>query len=179
MVPDVRHSVGNPFQFSSGPTTARIALVGEAWGLFLPRRIWDKIYPDPNCGCWLWGGSLAGGRKTTLGYGEVWWGAGKVKVHRLLYETFVGPIPEGMQLDHLCRVQPCCNPAHLEPVTPTENVRRGIAGQNRKHEVAQMAECRNGHAWIPENIGQGKRQRFCRICRREGQRHRRQIARQL
>jgi hypothetical protein len=49
-------------------------------------------------------------------------------VHRDVYEQLVGPIPEGLVLDHLCRNRSCCNPAHLEPVTTAENVRRGLNG---------------------------------------------------
>jgi hypothetical protein len=80
----------------------------------------DRGYSSP---CWIWTGPLheAGyGRTSVPGVGQ------RVRIHRLAYETFVGPIPEGLVIDHLCRVRACCNPAHLEAVTSAENIRRGI-----------------------------------------------------
>lgn len=71
----------------------------------------------PEWSCWLWQGHVR-----PDGYGQ----AGRSELaHRWSYETFVGPIPEGMHLDHVCRVRACVNPAHLEPVTREENLRRG------------------------------------------------------
>lgn len=80
--------------------------------------------------CWLWRAA------TTVGYG-VFKRATKVLVyaHRWSYEHHVGPIPEGLHIDHLCRVRACVNPAHLEPVTLAENNRR--AGRHRR--AASMA----------------------------------------
>ncbi|MFK5284023.1 HNH endonuclease signature motif containing protein, partial [Lacticaseibacillus paracasei] len=63
------------------------------------------------------------------------------KAHRFMYERLVGPIPAGMQLDHLCRVRPCCNPAHLEPVTQRENIARG-RGYAYTNRI--KAECPSG-----------------------------------
>ncbi|WP_414630996.1 HNH endonuclease signature motif containing protein [Alcanivorax jadensis] len=86
-----------------------------------------------------------------------------VKAHRFSYETFESPIPEGMQLDHLCRVRNCVNPRHLEPVTNRENVRRGFAAR------PAQTHCRSGgHELTEENIYLNPRgHRECRICRRE------------
>lgn len=72
--------------------------------------------------CWIWQKALNAG-----GYGVSWDGERTVVAHRLAYETFIGPIPEGLHLDHLCRVRACINPAHLEPVTQAENNRRSNA----------------------------------------------------
>lgn len=80
--------------------------------------------------CWIFPGSLANG------YGRAWWDGRVVNVHRAAYEVLVGPIPEGHDLDHLCRNRACYNPAHLEPVTRPENVRRGFVSRN--------AEARHG-----------------------------------
>ena len=63
------------------------------------------------------------------GYGRAHHKGRTVTVHRAVYEELVGPIPEGLQLDHLCRNRACYNPAHLEPVTQTENIRRGFAAR--------------------------------------------------
>lgn len=73
--------------------------------------------------CWLWRGSL-----NIYGYGRIKFHGESVFVHRLSYETLVGPIPDGLVIDHLCRVRNCVNPDHMEPVTNSENIRRGVAG---------------------------------------------------
>ena len=76
--------------------------------------------------CWVWKGSVF--KKPTGSYGQIRTGhAGErklVRAHRFSYEAFVGPIPEGLSLDHLCRNTLCVNPSHLEPVTHAENMRR-------------------------------------------------------
>lgn len=83
----------------------------------LPR--WEsKVERSPSC--WFWTGAIS-----RSGYGNFWTGESYVSAHRWSYEHFVGPIPEGLDLDHLCRVRNCVNPAHLEPVTRQENLRRG------------------------------------------------------
>lgn len=76
-------------------------------------------------GCWVFLGC-----KTERGYGHVR-DRGKMRMaHIISYEHFIGQIPEGKELDHVCRNRPCVNPAHLEPVTHQENVRRGLAGHD-------------------------------------------------
>jgi hypothetical protein len=77
---------------------------------------------EPNTGCWLWLGQL-----NRNGYGYVSVGGRKRVAHRVVWEVFVGPVPEGMVLDHTCRVRCCCNPNHIEPVTVRTNTRRGGA----------------------------------------------------
>jgi hypothetical protein len=88
----------------------------------LPERFWSKVAVDPS-GCWLWTGYLT--TKHPNGYGRFKIGEKGTLAHRLTWETLAGPIPAGMEIDHLCRVRRCCNPAHLEPVTHQENVLRG------------------------------------------------------
>jgi hypothetical protein len=114
----------------------------------------DRGYSSP---CWIW-------QKATneKGYakGRVPGFLGMVRVHRAAYELHVGPIPDGLVIDHLCRVPACCNPAHLEPVTIGENTRRGEQGLPRSH-------CRRGHELSGENVGVSKSgNRFCKECNR-------------
>lgn len=75
--------------------------------------------------CWEWIGAIS-----TNGYGKTTISNRTVSAHRAVYVLLVGPIPEGMQLDHLCRVRHCVNPNHLEPVTAKENVRRARSAAN-------------------------------------------------
>ena len=91
------------------------------WPLTDAQRILRRYITLPN-GCWLWCGT-----RTHDGYGMTRASGRNVLAHRWFYEHFVGPIPEGLQLDHLCRVEPCVNPRHLEPVTGLENIRRAQA----------------------------------------------------
>lgn len=91
-------------------------------GVTLEERLEGRIDKRDD-GCWIWTGCIKDN-----GYGAVAHGGSKFHVHRVMYELHVGPIPAGFDLDHLCRVRSCCNPAHLEPVTRSENIRRGLLG---------------------------------------------------
>ena len=82
-------------------------------------RFESKYVVDALSGCWLWSAGL-----NTYGYAQ-FSADGEVYGHRWSYKRFVGPIPDGLQVDHLCRTRSCVNPAHLEVVTVKENVRRG------------------------------------------------------
>ena len=109
-------------------------------------------------GCWLWLGYTD--RK---GYGIFGVSSGKtVKAHRFSYELFVGPIPEGLPLDHLCRTRNCVNPFHLEPVTNQENVIRGFRARTAK------THCKNGHELTESNTYHHPKTgwRDCRKCRK-------------
>src|SRR3990167_3848484 len=104
------------------------------------------------------------GAKTHAGYGQRKIG-GKVKyVHRLAYEASCGAIPDGLQIDHLCRNPLCINPQHLDAVTCRENIIRGIG---RSALNARKTRCKNGHPFIPSNIYSRPRGgRTCKICAR-------------
>lgn len=133
----------------------------------IPQRFWDKILPEPNSGCWLWNAA-----SNWTGYGVFRVETNRsVMAHRFSYENLVGPIPDGLELDHLCRVRCCCNPKHLEPVTRSENTRRGIAANNglRAHHNRRSAAptCVHGHTFTGKNVGFRKDgRRRCRECDR-------------
>jgi hypothetical protein len=130
----------------------------------LPAKIAAKIHIDVDAGCWLWGANIS-----PQGYGRATWPPGSKKLHqahRLVWALLNGSIPDGMVLDHLCRVPACVNPAHLEVVTHAENARR-IGGVPNRNGL-----CRNGlHPWIAANIYiKPSGAQTCRECRREGTR---------
>jgi len=128
----------------------------------LKERLDQLSMPEPNSGCWLWIGATNG-----VGYGKISVGHSKgVYAHRASYELHCERIPDGMHLDHLCRVRSCINPDHLEPVTNQENTLRGAVSALRAHRH----ECDRGHELsITQYIdSQGRRQ--CRECLRIRQR---------
>ncbi len=107
-------------------------------------RFNEKWIGDCNSECWLWVGYVR-----PDGYGEMGGGPGEVlRAHRFSYEHFVGPIPAGLTIDHLCRVRSCVNPKHLEPVTQRENNRRGFSIYATN---ARKTHCKNGHPFDEAN----------------------------
>ena len=122
-----------------------LANTKEVWYLF--------VLPKP-CREWQRG-------TFNSGYGRVWYQSTWHLVHRLLYETFVGPIPEGKELDHICQNKLCCEPTHLEPVSHRENVRRGdsVPAWN-----ARKTHCSRGHLFDEANTRY--RSGINRVCRK-------------
>ena len=120
----------------------------------LREKLLARIAKTPF-GCWLWTGAR------DKRYGRF---RGRL-AHRAVYEEFVGLVPAGLELDHLCRNRLCTNPEHLEPVTHRENVLRGDAG---KHESVRT-HCNAGHEFTPENTVKRRDNgaRRCRACARE------------
>lgn len=110
-------------------------------------------------GCWLWQGPL-----NNVGYAHVGFGNRKHLLHKLVWEDTNGPVPDGKELDHLCRNRNCWNPGslHLEPVTHPENINRGSRSGRRTH-------CSKGHEYTIENtyIDPKQGHRCCRKCKSE------------
>jgi hypothetical protein len=126
----------------------------------LPDRFWSKCIPEPNSVCWLWLGAV-----TQQGYGRISVGNRRcVMAYRFAFEHAVGPIPNGLDLDHLCRNGYCVNPAHLEPVTHRENMLRGDTFAARQSRVTH---CPRGHAYDSINTRTRRGKRECRTCARE------------
>lgn len=124
------------------------------------QRFLEKV--DTSGDCWLWTACSQDG-----GYGRFRAKGETHQAHRLAYEHYIGPIPDGLEIDHLCRVRGCVNPAHLEAVTHAENVRRGNSGINNRSKV----KCAQGHDYAGANLWihpSGKR--VCRKCKAEWQR---------
>jgi HNH endonuclease len=106
-------------------------------GLFL-----EKVQREPD-GCWTWLGTLSGsGRSRALAYGYVRRHGRMQPAHRAYWEVLHGPVPDGLELDHLCRNRHCVNPDHLEPVTRLENIARGELGARWR----QVRSARTGRA---------------------------------
>jgi len=120
-------------------------------------RLMATVTVNAETGCWE--SSYA---KTPSGYRMMGIDNKKVmRIHRVAYEAFVGEVPDGLVLDHLCRNRGCCNPEHLEPVTNQENVNRGLLGDMRRYDI-----CRRGHTLVDAyTLKNGVRR--CKWCRAE------------
>lgn len=112
------------------------------------------VRPQPS-GCWLWVG-------TSGSYGLATFRGQSLPAHRLLYRALIGEIPSGEHLDHLCRVQLCVNPTHVEPVSPRENILRGIGFSAMN---AKKTHCPRGHAYDELNTLHHQNRRVCKACR--------------
>lgn len=141
-------------------------------GVTRPRRLesilsaLDSNSEELSNGCRVWRG-----RKSNGGYGVLavsrLAGENQAYVHCIAWELEHGPVAEGLELDHLCRNRACFNTAHLEPVTPRENVRRS---QSFAAKHARKTHCPQGHEYTPENTRLSKRnERSCRVCHRKRQ----------
>lgn len=130
-------------------------------------RFHNNYQVDAETGCWLWTGYRSRG-----GYAQISVSGGpcakrsREGAHRVAHELYKGPIPEGFDVDHLCRNPSCVNPDHLEAVTRNENIRRMMEATG----VGPYAEtCGKGHPWSEENTGHygPSKARVCKTCHRE------------
>lgn len=120
----------------------------------LAERFWSKVNRTEEC--WVWTAGLH-----QSGYGRFYVGGKRVKAHRFAYESEIGPVPEGLELDHLCRNLRCVRPDHLEAVTHQENVRRGMSPFGIS---ARKTECPQGHPYDEQNTYVDRGRRRCRKC---------------
>lgn len=121
-------------------------------GASTAERILRYVEVD-EAGHWIWKAA-----RDTGGYGQLRIGRRTYKAHRVSYEAFVGPIPDGLHIDHLCRIRECVNPQHLEPVTCLENVRRSPISHGCE------SACPRGHLYDEENTLYTQGRRYCRTC---------------
>lgn len=117
-VPKIGHVKGEPLRYIRGHNTRKSSM---------------EYIVNTQTGCWEWQRG-----KNERGYGVIRVGGRTKKAHRCYYEKYVGEIPGGMTIDHLCRNRACVNPDHLEPVTQTENVRRGRAAKLKNRDVLEI-----------------------------------------
>lgn len=123
-------------------------------------RLERHTTPGP-ANCWLWTGAT-----DRHGYGHIKVKGRLLRAHRVSYETHVGPIPDDKQIDHLCRVRHCINPAHLEPVTGRVNTMRSPIAPAAIN--ARKTSCNSGHRLAGSNLYVSKAgYRYCRECRRQ------------
>lgn len=122
-------------------------------------RFWAKVQKTE--GCWLWTSQIE-----AKGYGRFRFNGRPVLAHRFSYELAYGPIPSGMEIDHLCRTRHCIKPEHLEAISHIDNLRRGntfdIGSVHRS-----ITHCPRGHPYNAENTYHDKKGRQCIACRRE------------
>lgn len=131
-------------------------------------RLWSKVRKGAGDECWIWTGHVSGN-----GYGRFrkHHESPSEAAHRLTYELEIGPVPESLDLDHLCRVRACVRPSHLEPVTRAENLARG----STEHWgwARNKNRCVNGHEFTEANTYRRKdrpNRRECRTCRTNARR---------
>jgi hypothetical protein len=146
-----------------GLTRSAVSYRLRRLGVKLGRRTTDEQrfwrFVEKTASCWEWRGA-----RNPEGYGQFHRRNKQVRAHRFAYELLVGPIPEGLVIDHLCRNHGCVNPAHLEAVTVHENM---VRGEGPAADNETRSHCTNGHEFTTENTYSWKGYRHCRACARE------------
>ena len=120
----------------------------------------ERWIGEPNSGCWIWTAGCVGNGYASMVDQET---KKQIVAHRFSYGYFKGTIPDGLELDHTCRVRCCVNPDHLEPVTRKENLHRSPIW------LGNRTECPHGHAYNAENTYFRKLDSSprCRVCDRK------------
>ena len=133
-----------------------------------------SLVREQDDGCWRWVGPRGTTHGLTYGQAKYYGEDGKARsigAHRLAWMLLRGPIPDGLQIDHLCRFTMCVNPDHLEPVTARENILRGVGTAALN---AVKTHCIRGHEFTAENtLNNGPGKRACRECVNTNARRRR------
>ena len=151
----------------------RAAKHGNTWSGFTKTASWRELsvrsrwFVLAGCGekndCWLWRGCI-----NENGYGSLNFHHSNILAHRIAYELFIGPIPPGLVIDHLCRNKGCVNPLHLEAVTDRVNILRG---EGPAAIEARQTHCIHGHELSGENLRitmfKGRTYRGCMACQRQ------------
>mgnify|MGYP001577132561 CR=1 FL=1 len=131
-------------------------------------RLAARSMPLPFSGCIVWTGSKC------RGYGRIYHDGKTRATHRVAFETFRGKIPEGLEINHLCRNKACINPAHLEVVTGSQNLRYDYAIKPWGNQNTGKTHCPRGHAYSGDNLRVISGKRYCKTCVNEQKRERRQ-----
>ncbi len=121
-------------------------------------RFFQYVQPVTESGCWVWMGCAS-----PKGYGKFNIKNRSTMAHRISYEHFNGPIPQGLSIDHVCRVRCCVNPYHMHICTNQENV---LSGTGHTAANARKTHCRKGHEFTRENTRYYNNGRYCRECHR-------------
>lgn len=144
-------------------------MVGKAQDLTPAERFWPRVNKTDTC--WLWTGYIK-----PNGYATFYPGGGrhvdKVYVHRWAYEATRGPIPNGLEIDHLCNVRHCVNPAHLDAVSRRENLDRRNEAQGWERLQPSgprilKTHCKRSHPFDADNTYWHQGYRYCKSCRRD------------
>lgn len=126
----------------------------------LAERFWSKVRIGP--GCWEWTAS-----RWRNGYGQFGMKGTMRAAHRVAYELSIGPIPEDLEIDHLCRNRGCMNPAHMEPVPHSVNLARSSVAEVTRARHAAQTHCKHGHLYDDANTAINRGRRACRACDRD------------
>lgn len=130
--------------------------------------------------CWIWSGAISDNGYGNFGISTIEGFKKTLLAHRYIYIELVGDIPRGFDIDHLCRNRKCVNPLHLEAVSRSENINRGLSPEIARNRQLSKTHCPNGHEYAGENLRIKKSRgrslsRVCRTCDNENKRNRRKL----
>ena len=131
------------------------------WNRTVEQLFWDKVNKIPD-GCWEWSGA-----KLMRGYGVCWDGDRRCLAHRFVLRLFSIEIPQGLEVDHLCRNTSCVNPVHLDIVSHRTNVIRGLSPELTSERIRAKTHCPHGHPYDAANTYfYPTGYRSCIVCRK-------------